>query len=1578
MRRTWTTSETPDRPLTPVSVSSTARWSSRLRFTPKALVALLAVLLLLLGSVPTAAAAPAAPSTPPTPAAPAAAPVPPGAPRGAAPAVRIESPATGSLVSGQPLMAKVWTAAGATKFTATLDERDVTKSFHRIGRTWVGLVNKVPAGVNTLDVSAVVHGKVQRAHTRVTVKGKTADLVSVVPDPSGLLSAAADPGVKPIAVRVDATSTANAWLNGKPVTLSRPSSGTVRSMVLSVRDGLRAGANVFVVQASRKDGTWESLRVPFTIQPGVPLAEAGSNVDSREGDTVALDGGGSKLGSSAGRLTYQWQVLETPTGAGALTLTRSGPKASLRLSKPGQYVVRLTVTERRGGKILRSSDLTVLDALASVPPLGQAITTYDPTLDGLTIGSSTIAWDKYFKGQQAGVYGFNPRTLLFPLVSGSALAPRGLSASDPDGDLKAFLAAVPQGTIVVVVGKDGCCGKSSLLPTSGPFSHIVAYSGPTAPGNFTAGSWNRGLAFGDGSGEPGAAGTLKGFLRYQTGLDQPAQGGGPDGSASGAFRFVQADDVRFATSVPSIATTSTNDGAVYRLGSPGRDVAIAIAGNDQDALSLQPSSGSAGQQWQLVRAYGEFYELVNRSSGRCLVSSTPTAVLQLPCTSSHDPSGLWLPVFDDDSGSYRLRSGTAPTAADNTSANVLSRTGDGAGAGVVLRPLDVSSAQQRWAFEIPPGVYGITAQQTGKAVAEPDYGATPGQQLVSATSTAELGQQWRVLDREYGAFALQNLSSGMCAGFSGTDAGSTVVRTPCDASQKTQWWTPVASGNGLYLQAYGSKLNLAGDGGKLALQAYDKLDPVQPVWALNRRPEPFAGGYYSLVGAGTGKTVQAVGNGQAAARPAAAPLAGQDWQLRPTRWNETTYATLTNPRTGQCLNVLGQGVVVGDCADPNQDVRSMWRLAAQPDGTYRIEFADVPPAAWVLTAQDDGSLVTVGDTGAPNQRWLFAGAPVSFQVAGQRYATSLPAGGSGFSVLATDTATRPLDGYPKLYVTNGASGSNDAQTALADDLKKLGGTGGVTVLVQSVGRPKPNGLTWNAIADGVAAIGGDKTSLLSMNGTGDVAVAGCGKCGDRPTYNELIRRGVDPTVVGARLEGTMVRDGQGTLVPQQATAARVDDTFDDLAGRGLTAWPFADKGSTPGQYAVLQAIATMLTLPATCGTDTGLDPVRRSYCLWQDSEAQNWTGYRLTLNQKTYTDFTKPNFSQTDFDTVKAQLNQEWTDLSAVHEMMQGQRDHYSEAIFTNQHDAQSVAATIKAQLPPKRTSKNETGGILELITEAYTLIKPLAPLVLAGPQAGPDEPEKGEVSDLVDIGLGFAGDMIKLAGDNNDSSSGVATEIDTDALSYAGELDAQNGKALGNVSTVENMVLTDPVKLGLAAANSTQKWDLPADQLDRQREDLAAGVSRDLWNKLFPVAYEMWQWPSLPAGYQPTDIACKNTTYVVTPTYHPIYAGQANSGAFQLPTAYDAAGNVTHPRTLLLTANVDPFVGDNVDRLLRPDLANALYAGTGYAPEELVARLPADRRNYPDDMELTQKDAQANYCLVIRNGTKANFGPSY
>ena len=120
---------------------------------------------------------------------------------------------------------------------------------------------------------------------------------------------------------------------------------------------------------------------------------------------------------------------------------------------------------------------------------------------------------------------------------------------------------------------------------------------------------------------------------------------------------------------------------------------------------------------------------------------------------------------------------------------------------------------------------------------------------------------------------------------------------------------------------------------------------------------------------------------------------------------------------------------------------------------------------------------------------------------------------------------------------------------------------------------------------------------------------------------EALRRANNPGLRGARLNGTLGRDGQSTYRAEAATAAPLDPSFGVLAGRAQAAWPLDDgKQGT----AALKWIADDLSIRQTCDADLG--PVRNAYCVANVGGDTTWGTWAALLPgyPAGRTDFDKP------------------------------------------------------------------------------------------------------------------------------------------------------------------------------------------------------------------------------------------------------------------------------------------------------------------------------------------------------------------
>lgn len=340
---------------------------------------------------------------------------------------------------------------------------------------------------------------------------------------------------------------------------------------------------------------------------------------------------------------------------------------------------------------------------------------------------------------------------------------------------------------------------------------------------------------------------------------------------------------------------------------------------------------------------------------------------------------------------------------------------------------------------------------------------------------------------------------------------------------------------------------------------------------------------------------------------------------------------IANGRTGTYLiQLLVSGaaddahVALGPATSFTAEIGTTWKLALQADGSYTLAEPGEPHR--VVTRNENGNLSLAAYTGAENQRWTFNGQPVTFRVGPRRLETSLPPGGSGFAVMAFDAALRPVTGIltvdgasvkvpslPAAFVTNGVGALAGDDAALGKLLRGLAARPGTTVLLQSAGRPKPASSAWNDIAAGVAALGGDPSAFLQLDGTGDYVLAGYAGGRDQPVFNEMLRRQVNPEVTGARLDGILTRDGDSVLTATAATPAQLDATFGDLAARAPAAWPFDDGGEGT---AVLDYIANKLSLTQTSVADIG--PVRNAYCVRNVGAPTDWGAKKGDLGRLVY------------------------------------------------------------------------------------------------------------------------------------------------------------------------------------------------------------------------------------------------------------------------------------------------------------------------------------------------------------------------
>ncbi len=204
----------------------------------------------------------------------------------------------------------------------------------------------------------------------------------------------------------------------------------------------------YLAQLIVNDGALDSAPDSITVitEGSRPVAEAGPDQSAPLGDTVTLDGTGSR-DADQDALTYAWSLIAVPEGSAAVLIAPDSAGPSFQLDLPGTYVAQLIVND---------------GALDSAPD----------TVTITTENSRPVACAG--RDQTASV----DATVLLD----------GTGSSDADGDPLAYqwsLLSVPDGSASVLDGAD--TDTASLVPDrAGPLrrpTHRQRRRAPERPGH---------------------------------------------------------------------------------------------------------------------------------------------------------------------------------------------------------------------------------------------------------------------------------------------------------------------------------------------------------------------------------------------------------------------------------------------------------------------------------------------------------------------------------------------------------------------------------------------------------------------------------------------------------------------------------------------------------------------------------------------------------------------------------------------------------------------------------------------------------------------------------------------------------------------------------------------------------------------------------------------------------------------------------------------------------------------------------------------------------------------------------------
>jgi hypothetical protein len=305
--------------------------------------------------------------------------------------VAVGSPSDGAVVLGSTVRVVVRVPAGVA-FRARIGHRVVTSAFHRaaggerVGR--LGVRRGLRYGRNTMRFRTD-DGKGARRYAEVSFF-----LARHVPGLLRSATARARRGHVRVTLRLSSS------LLRSRVRLNRGAEtplggGRARSIMLDGDNGLSHGHNVVsVIVLDRRRREYASRQLNVEVQHTLPIPAAGRSQRVTVGGFLRADASRSQAAFRGSRLRYTWRIVQAPKRAGARLHGVHSVRPWLRPSRPGRYVLQVTVTEvRRGANgqaalAAASTDTLPTSVAGYVPPIGLPIDTI--ARQGASVGMTWI------------------------------------------------------------------------------------------------------------------------------------------------------------------------------------------------------------------------------------------------------------------------------------------------------------------------------------------------------------------------------------------------------------------------------------------------------------------------------------------------------------------------------------------------------------------------------------------------------------------------------------------------------------------------------------------------------------------------------------------------------------------------------------------------------------------------------------------------------------------------------------------------------------------------------------------------------------------------------------------------------------------------------------------------------------------------------------------------------------------------------------------------------------------------------------------------------------------------------------
>lgn len=457
----------------------------------------------------------------------------------------------------------------------------------------------------------------------------------------------------------------------------------------------------------------------------------------------------------------------------------------------------------------------------------------------------------------------------------------------------------------------------------------------------------------------------------------------------------------------------------------------------------------------------------------------------------------------------------------------------------------------------------------------------------------------------------------------------------------------------------------------------------------------------------------------------------------------------------------------------------------------------------------------------------------TISVGSGEYPATLPAEASaGFEVLILGPDREPELGTPVAFGTNSSSPQTGllAEFEMSTLLKKAGPQ--QTVIVQSIGDPKPASPTTTFLAEAMARMGASPWTFYALDGNGGYAFVGNGFGQERSEYqsvrsevaetSEALVHSVSSEVEGGgSLHGLLTRNTESGLSPGLADSLGTPNyELDQVTYQPGVPWPLSE---SPGDVAATQYMAKQLGLGSGSGScfQTEVEVFRASYC----DRAMDPLATAIELGQLQYPAGESEPFSEEQFKEVQAQLKKELIDVSHVRELIRALQEPIqaqSPAV-----DAQGIAGQILQALPPRQVG-NATAGKLSLANSIL--------------HAGSNLPAVGEALGAIAAVLGVAGEIAQENGE-----FAPDWQIQTDADEVGEKVKKRLAEMSAGMGTIEEVLVSDWGKLSTAAADARTSWGINSQLAQLQTSTMELGINQWMWKAILPGAFELVALPGEP-----------------------------------------------------------------------------------------------------------------------------------